>query len=156
MKSFLLSSILLCIWISSSYAQNCLNYSNCPSCDDPIIDYSDDLIAMLDQGGVGYNQFYNSANAAIELMRNYSGVITDDDWLLHMTIDYLCCYNVITYGEIIDTISNFYWEPLQLRFSKAICNYDNDILGTNSIVVLLDDESQAAAQAFIKKYRKCN
>jgi len=146
----LLLVILFSICLGS-YAQNCTNYTDCYSCDDPIIDYSNDFIAMLSQGGNGYDQFCNTSNAAIAIMNEYPGVITDDDWILHMTIDYMCCYSIITYGEIINIMAGISWEPLQLRFSKVICNYGgDDFSDLNSIIVLLDDESQAAAAAFIK------
>jgi len=144
--------VLLVVCISFGAAQNCSSYSTCGSCD--IIDYNNDLIAFLDQGpGDGFTQFYDSATAAINIMCQYPGVITNDDWILHMTIDYLCCYSVVTYGEIINIIAGVAWEPLNITFSNVICNYGGDgFSGLNSIVVMLDDDSQARAQAFIERF----
>lgn len=35
----------------------------------------------------------------------------------------LCCYSPFEYESIADIISVMPWEPMQVRFSKAICNF---------------------------------
>eukprot|EP01119_Soliformovum_irregulare_P010091 TRINITY_DN2466_c0_g1_i1.p1 TRINITY_DN2466_c0_g1~~TRINITY_DN2466_c0_g1_i1.p1 ORF type:complete len:193 (+),score=2.69 TRINITY_DN2466_c0_g1_i1:171-749(+) len=88
------------------------------------------------------------------ILNSYGGVYTDDKWFMHMTLQYLCCYGLSTYVEMVEALSTYQWKPFSLRFAKVICNYGGVGFGSNSIIVLLDDESQNEMLDFVEQIEK--
>jgi len=144
---FLLSLVILCV-----QADVCYNNTNCDAkCG--LLDYNNDVIALLAIGdSTGYQEYKASANKAIAIMKQYPGVLTNDDDILHMTLQYLCCLSVVEYTKAIEVMGAIKWAPLQIKFGQAVCNYGGDG-GANytSFIVYLDDESQKSVGAFVSQ-----
>jgi len=131
----------------------CTNRSNCFNYSCGFFEYSNDFITILgDKGGhPGFDEFYKSLGTAISIMRKHSGVITDDYYFPHMTIQYMCCYDLLQYEDIIGVINDFKWQPFNLTFDRVVCNNGGDgISEFISFIVLLDQESQDSMFAFVE------
>jgi hypothetical protein len=128
---------------------SCNNNTNCVDrCD--IIDYNTVTVTSLVQSSHGFEQFRNSVAIALAIMKSYPGVVTDDRVLLHMTLQYFCCYNPVQYEEIIYELKRFQWHPMDLRFNTTVCNVGGDgDSNYTSIIVLLDDEGQQILGEFV-------
>jgi len=91
----------------------------------------------------------------MDIMNKHPGVITDDKWILHMTIQYLCCYSFPDYVRIVEILASLKWKSFKIRFSKVICNYGGGLSSKdNSIIVLLDKESQDNVANFVENIEK--
>ncbi len=145
---------LLCTTVEASGSQfpndTCTAWQNCiDSCSvSKNGRWDDDTIAALGSWG----SYANHANAAISIMNRYPGVISTDATFLHTTIQYLCCYDLLTYEKFVSVISNSVWQPINITFGQAVCNSDAGANNHTSIIVLYDEPSQQAMSALVGRF----
>jgi len=114
---------------------------------------NDNIAFLGTSGSAGFTQFKASADKAIALMKQHGGVVTNDHDLLHMTVQYLCCYSVATYTDMITIISKVKWAPLHLYFKGVICNNGGDGNSNDiSVIVTLDPPSQQAVLSVVEQF----
>jgi len=135
------------IFIISVFGSNsCTNHTNCHKCSH-WYEFESDILILLEE----FDEFRNNMIDAIDIMKQYDGVITDDDLLLHSTLQYYCCYSFDDYIRIAEILDDYKWKPFNLTFSTAVCNLGGDgISSWNSIIVRLDDEGQTRMYNFVK------
>ena len=78
--------------------------------------------------------------------------------LIHMTVDYFCCYNHSEIEIIDNIISNYIWPPVEVRFEKLNCTLNGnfrDGFKENELVefmVIVDQESQNKLFPLVKEF----
>jgi len=84
---------------------------------------------------------------AVDIMRSFPGVQTDDRLDIHVSWMYLCC---VTEEEIVNKVfpamDAVRWSAPNASFSEVICNHDG------SIILHADDASQAAIGAIVARF----
>ena len=102
-----------------------------------------DGLALLD----GHAELLASIGRAVDVMRSFPGVTSDDRLDIHTTFQYLCC---VTVGELLakvyPALDGVQWAPVNVSYSKAVCNKDG------SIILMADDASQAALGALVARF----
>ncbi len=64
----------------------------------------------------------------------------DNRYILHTTVQYLCCYSPEEYETIADLIDSMSWEPINVTFNKIDCNYGDNLLPSwNSVDIFMDE-----------------
>jgi len=130
----------------------CTNRTNCGNYSCNFFQYSNDYITLLfaKSGRPAFDQFYKNLKTAVDIMRSFPGVITDDYYYPHMTIEYMCCYSLVQYLEIQSIINSYSWQPFNLTFKSVVCN--NGGSGVSewvSLIILLDAASEKRMLAFV-------
>jgi len=153
-----------CAWmalcLSSAYATlgaepTCSLYQNCGLKCNHTLDYDTAIIMGLEINTHSPDAalaFRQNMKAAVEIMKQHDGVKSDDIGFFHATLQYYCCYSATEYAQIAWIIENIKWQPFNISFGQAICNFDDiEKKGNSSIsfVVLMDDESQKQMAAFV-------
>jgi 2'-5' RNA ligase len=121
------------------------------------LEYSTDFIALLGDKGerTGYAQFYASFAKAVNILRSYPGVISDDYYVPHLTIQYLCCYTPMQWTRIIEAVNAVQWAPFNLTFQKVICNNGGDgFKSLISLIIVLDQKSQTLLGNFVDRLER--
>jgi len=123
---------------SSVEANNCTAWENCPGgCG--FGDWSDTTIASIGR----WKSLSDNCDKAIDIMEKHSGVESTDRGVIHTSLQYLCCYSIVTYTKWIDVINTYgSWASVNVTFDKAVCNMDNNDSDHTSIIVLMDAQSQ--------------
>jgi len=129
--------VVLCFCCVFTSANNCTAWHNCPGgCN--IGDWSDTTIASIGR----WASLNSNCDKAIDIMEKYNGVESTDRGVIHTSIQYLCCYSIITYTKWISVMENYGWESVNVTFDRAVCNMDNNDSDHTSIIVLMDQASQ--------------
>lgn len=153
---FVLAFVYICFGKDFQNA-TCLSRHNCPK--DCALNSA--IVALLADRLDGPSlSYWESIRKAVKIIKSFSnhGVKYDDQLFLHSTIMYPCCYSVEDYEQIIyPAIEQVQWEPFNISFDKAVCNYDNSTnTGTNvttmSIILLCNNETQIRLSALVKKF----
>eukprot|EP01121_Diplochlamys_sp_Union-15-3_P019049 TRINITY_DN7080_c0_g1_i1.p1 TRINITY_DN7080_c0_g1~~TRINITY_DN7080_c0_g1_i1.p1 ORF type:complete len:227 (+),score=24.67 TRINITY_DN7080_c0_g1_i1:50-730(+) len=142
---------LLLVFLVRTEGQTCNSYTNCDNTTCAHwYDYNNDCIASLDRDGPSFDGFKQSLATAVNIMRQYPGVLSDDSLLPHITVQYLCCLSFSQYVEVIGVIGSLKWSPFNVTFDKVICNKGgNGIDSAWSIVVLASQETQTVMANFV-------
>lgn len=72
----------------SRYAPTCTNWTNCDNATCGIFEFGNDMIAFLGDRSdkPAFAQFYQSFGKAVSILRSYPGVVTDDYYIPHLTL----------------------------------------------------------------------
>ena len=115
----------------------------CPtSCAHPGATEADGL-ALLD----GHLELLAHIGRAVDVMRSFPGVATDDRLDIHTTFQYICCVTVeelVT--KVYPALDSVQWAPVNISYSRATCNRDG------SVILMADDASQAALGAVVARF----
>jgi len=122
---------------------SCDQRSYCPaSCARPGAAETDGL-ALL----VADLPLLGSIGRAVDVMRRYPGVTSDDRLDIHTTFMYICCVTQTEITEkIFPALDSVAWAPVNISYSRAVCNEDG------SIILMADDASQAAMAALVARF----
>jgi len=134
-------------------AQQCRMYYNC----------IDHLCANLSESSPTLFQplvlnfpFEVVTSAAVALIRstNPKDVIsTDVGFKVHISLEYLCCYNDVQLQTISKILVGLKWDQVTgLRLGKVACAHGNQ--SRRSIVVYLDSNSQARAMKLVNQFEQ--
>jgi hypothetical protein len=138
----LLSLALLAASVSAAPA-TCDQRGYCPaSCARAGATEADGL-ALLD----GHLELLANIGRAVDVMRSFPGVATDDRLDIHTTFQYICCVTVeelVT--KVFPALDSVRWAPVNISYSRAVCNKDG------SIILMADDASQAALGAVVARF----
>jgi len=102
-----------------------------------------DGLALLD----GHLELLANIGRAVDVMRSFPGVATDDRLDIHTTFQYICCVTVeelVT--KVFPALDSVRWAPVNISYSRAVCNKDG------SIILMADDASQAALGAVVARF----
>eukprot|EP01116_Phalansterium_solitarium_P012685 TRINITY_DN29196_c0_g1_i1.p1 TRINITY_DN29196_c0_g1~~TRINITY_DN29196_c0_g1_i1.p1 ORF type:complete len:231 (-),score=40.25 TRINITY_DN29196_c0_g1_i1:54-746(-) len=151
LHQFPISAIVILLLLLATEISGCSSWQDCGDFGCSLPDYDNDFIASLMRNGAGFSEFGASLKKAVSILRKYPGVISDDADVRHMTVQYLCCYNVDDFARIVDIVRHIAWTPFNLTFAEVVCNLDhpghND--STVSFIVLADAASQLRMAAFV-------
>jgi len=131
--------VILCLSfvLPALAANNCTGWSNCKApC--KFGEWEDATIASVGR----WAAFNDNCNKAIDIMSKYPGVLSTDRGKIHLTFQYLCCYDLPTFTKYINVIDNYKWHSVNVTYVKAVCNMDKGDPDHTSIIVLLDPPSQ--------------
>ena len=128
--------------------QPCTRWHNCPPCGNGTSEV--DLLAFLSTEAATQPAslaYFLNVRKALEIIKSFGAVHSDDLFFLHTTVSYLCCYLPLQYTDaIFPALDAVAWPPLNVSFGAAVCNLDsatNDPpANTTSIILLLDEQSQ--------------
>ncbi len=140
---------VIALLLAACWAQeSCTTWHNCPPCGNSTVEV--DLLAFLsseaEKQPASLTYFLN-VRKALEIIKSFGPVHSDDLFFLHSTVSYLCCYQPAQYtGTIFPALDAVAWPPLNVSFARAVCNLDratnNPPANTTSIILLLDEQSQ--------------
>lgn len=139
----------------SCAASPCFDYGTCPPCPPSnTAIYSQDVIAPLSfNSNPAYFAFQENMVLAQTIMTGYPGVRSlDVPPLLHITFQYLCCYNEVDYYIIEQVLTDLDWQPVNVTFAAAVCN--NESADHLSFVAMLDAASQASLGLFVERIER--
>ena len=139
--SSLASLSLSCCAASAAPAQ-CDPRGYCPStCSRPGAVESDGFQLLY-----GQSALWTSVRKAVDVMRRFPGVLTDDALDPHTTFQYLCCLTPAELTEkVFPAMDAVQWAPVRASYAKAVCNVDG------SVILLADDATQAQMSAVVEK-----
>jgi len=138
---------LIAFLVYVSTATNCTGWHNCPGgCG--FGDWSDTTIASIGR----WKSLNNNCNKAIDIMEKHKGVTSTDRGVIHTSLQYLCCYSIVTYTKWIDIMSSYSWASVNVTFDQAVCNMDNNDSDHTSIIVLMDQASQAVMFNLVSRF----
>ncbi len=84
---------------------------------------------------------------AVDIMRQFPGVNSDDRLDIHTTFMYICCVNEDDLvNKVFPALDAVKWAPTNISYSKVICNKDG------SIILLADNTSQAVLGALVARF----
>lgn len=139
---FFLFLILLNLFVNG---QECSPRSYCPpinTCADVTNAYENDGITLLDF----HPELVSNVEKAINIIRKYPGVTSDDALIVHTSFMYLCCqYYNDTIDKAYPAMDSVSWLPFNVSYDAPICNHDG------SIILMADAQSQIAMQAVVSK-----
>ncbi len=143
MRATLFTFLTPLIFASVGAAPLCSQLPYCPSnCTRPGATETDGF-TILDT----HLELLSNIGKAVDIMRSFPGVTTDDRLDIHVSFQYICC---VTIDEIVTkvfpAIDSVKWAPMNVSFSQAICNMDG------SIILAVDDASQAALAAVVAEF----
>ena len=88
-----------------------------------------------------------SVGRAVDIMKRSAGVLSNDRFIVHLTLMYICCASrAIAQNILLPAFRSVTWQPLNISYSKAICNADG------SIILLADDITQASLSALVQQF----
>eukprot|EP01103_Thecamoeba_quadrilineata_P018883 TRINITY_DN7430_c0_g1_i1.p1 TRINITY_DN7430_c0_g1~~TRINITY_DN7430_c0_g1_i1.p1 ORF type:complete len:249 (-),score=46.23 TRINITY_DN7430_c0_g1_i1:40-720(-) len=135
------------------FSQTCSNTTNCDAKCRGLEYNSDSVIPLLTQADIGFIEFQEKANKAIKIIRQYPGVVGNEDLDLRMTLQYFCCYAPHQYDQVAEAIRSVVWEPFDLKFSTAECySGGNRNASDSSIVVVLDNKTQKQVASVVEAF----
>jgi hypothetical protein len=115
-----------------------------PTCTRPGATEADGF-ALLD----AHLELLTSIGRAVDIMRSFPGVNTDDRLDIHTTFQYLCCVTIEELiGKVYPALDAVKWAPVNVSYSHAVCNKDG------SIILMADAASQAALGAVVEKFEE--
>jgi len=144
---FTLRALIVLLAVGATTANNCTSWHNCVG-DCPFGTWSDTTIASIGR----WASFNDNMDKAMDIMLKYPGVTSLDRGIVHLSLQYLCCYDIVQYSRYIDVISNYKWHSVNITFGKAVCNMDEGDPDHTSFIVLVDDKSQAALASLVKGF----
>jgi hypothetical protein len=129
----------------------CHRWINCPSnCSSP-----DQHLSVTLAWLYSFEEFRNNMDKAMDIMNQFWGVYyTDYGPLLHMSLNYFCCYTDEELIRIAGIIADMEWRPLNVTFRNVTCNWDETEPDVVALLVLADDESQKELAAFVDRIEK--
>ena len=141
-RAYYCFTALLAAALAAQAAQQCDSHGYCPSnCSRPGAVESDGFQLLYGQAAL-----WSSVGKAVEVMRRFPGVLTDDALDPHTTFQYLCC---LTPAELTDKVfpamDAVQWAPVRASYAKAVCNVDG------SVILLADDATQAQMSAVVEQ-----
>jgi 2'-5' RNA ligase len=88
-----------------------------------------------------------SVGRAIDIMKRAPGVLSSDRFIVHLTLMYICCASRdIARSILLPAFRSVSWQPLNISYSKAVCNADG------SIILLADASTQASLSALVEQF----
>ncbi len=83
----------------------------------------------------------------MDIMKRSAGVLSNDRFIVHLTLMYICCASrAIAQNILLPAFRSVSWQPLNISYSKVICNADG------SIILLADDITQASLSALAQQF----
>ena len=93
----------------------------------------------------------DSVGRAVDVMKRYPGVRTDDRFIVHLTLMYICCASPeIAKSILLPAFRSVSWKPMNISYSRAICNADG------SVILLADAVTQASLAALVTEFEKAS
>ena len=134
--------LLLTVLAAAVSSQPCDPHRYCPStCTRAGAGESDGLTLLL-----AHAELVGSVSKAVDVMRRFPGVLTDDRLVPHTTFQYLCC---LTAAELssraFPAMDAVRWAPFNVTYDRVVCNVDG------SIILLADAPSQAVMGAVVAR-----
>eukprot|EP00294_Goniomonas_avonlea_P009350 CAMPEP_0114555770 /NCGR_PEP_ID=MMETSP0114-20121206/8930_1 /TAXON_ID=31324 /ORGANISM="Goniomonas sp, Strain m" /LENGTH=229 /DNA_ID=CAMNT_0001740925 /DNA_START=23 /DNA_END=712 /DNA_ORIENTATION=- len=133
-----------------SASLTCSSYVDCETCvnSTDLVRYNGFSISFLH----AFPEFKESATRAIEVLKEYKGVIHDMRNELHVTFQYFCCYSLKEYETIIQVLEKTPWEPVNISFSHVECwNGNKD---WKDVFVVASPESQTALLRLVESFEQ--
>jgi len=114
-------------------------------------------IALLWQalGQPGFAQFRSGMDRAVQLLRELQpeGVVSDDKLDPHVSLQYLCCWDVRQNMTAAKAIRSVPWSPIDIRFDRIVCNYGGGGVETNtSFIAMVDAAGQQALLELVERF----
>jgi len=122
---------------------SCDQRGYCPTnCTRPGAAESDGFAILL-----AHLELLGNIGKAVDIMRSFPGVNSDDRLDIHTTFLYLCCVTQTELSsKVFPALDSVAWAPINISYSKAVCNKDG------SIILMADDMSQAALGALVARF----
>jgi hypothetical protein len=103
----------------------CSSWHNCLKCQNGTIEV--DMLAFLsveDQSSA--LAYFENVHRAVELAKSFGPLHSDDQFFLHTTVQYLCCYSLDDVNKkVVPALRSVPWQPFNVSFAEVVCNYDN-------------------------------
>jgi len=133
---------LLALAAAAAAPASCDQRGYCPAaCAKPGGTETDGL-ALLD----GHLPLLGAVGRAVDVMRSFPGVLTDDRLDIHTTFMYLCCVTLEEIAlKVLPALDSVQWAAPNVSYSEAVCNKDG------SIILMADAASQAAIGAVVAR-----
>jgi hypothetical protein len=129
---------------------SCINGTNCDDGGCEWYELSQATFVFLEEySGEPFDEFASNMKQAVSILEKYGTVITDDNYILHISLQYLCCYSVVQYWDIIDVLEKVPWQPINLTFTSTVCASGGD--GDLSILALVDQPTQQILANFVEQ-----
>jgi hypothetical protein len=136
-------ALALCLVTALGAPATCDQRGYCPSTCTRSGATETDGLALLD----AHVELLANIGRAVDIMRTFPGVNTDDRLDIHTTFQYLCC---VTPSELLTKVfpalDAVQWAPVNISYSRAVCNKDG------SIILMADEPSQAALGAVVAAF----
>ena len=84
-------------------------------------------------------QIFDNFLKAISILESFGPLKSKDLFDIHVSFQYLCCYNLADYEKIIKIYKSVPWKPFKISLSKVVCIKSGD---TISIVALVNNNTQ--------------
>eukprot|EP00039_Didymoeca_costata_P010834 m.146895 g.146895 ORF g.146895 m.146895 type:complete len:220 (-) comp14978_c0_seq7:1311-1970(-) len=108
----------------------------------------------------GEQELLNSAKLAMEAVQQFGPVSNPSIGSLHLSFQYLCCYNDTELQHVSEVIHAVKWQPINVTFSRIVCaagefvalaspTSQGDLFG----VVSAMEEAMAVAGIAVHRYR---
>ncbi len=82
-------------------------------------------------------------------MQRYPGARSDDRFIVHLTLMYICCVTPdIAKSILLPAFRAVVWVPLNISYSHAVCNVDG------SIILLADADTQSSLSALAVQFEQ--
>lgn len=96
--------------------------------------------------------FDEQMKAAGEILQQYGDASVTYGSGLHMSLNYFCCYSQADFHVIDDVLGEMQWPALNVTFDHPVWRIDSDYDTADhySIIVLLDDPSQAVMGGLVR------
>ena len=102
-----------------------------------------------------------SVGRAVDIMKRYPGTLTNDRFIVHLTLMYICCASpAVAKGVLLPAFRSVRWRPPNISYAHAVCNADGSIIlladaaTQRSLSTLVEQfEAAAAARGFVMQRR---
>lgn len=155
---FVVMMMVMTMGPSGAMSQQCSSLSNCPVCEPPLleVDLLAPMVASLQPSSLA---LLANVRKALSILRTMGSVVSDDEWDLHSTTQYLCCYSLdnVTHS-IFPALDKIHWSPFNVSILQLVCNFDNATShgahNTTSLILRLAPSSQAAMAALVAQFEQ--
>jgi 2'-5' RNA ligase len=80
-------------------------------------------------------------------MKEYPGALTNDRFIVHLTLMYICCASpAIAKDILLPAFRSVAWASYNISYSSAVCNADG------SIILRADEATQSSLAALVQKF----
>jgi hypothetical protein len=80
-------------------------------------------------------------------MQRYPGARSDDRFIIHLTLMYICCATpAVAKSILLPAFRSVVWAPMNISYSHAVCNVDG------SVILLADDDTQSLLAALVVQF----
>ena len=150
---FSAAALLLCASAESTVLSNtvfeCTSASYCDPCtnDTTQIQMSGSTRSLMGNS-TGEKQLQLAVHHMVETVNKRFGNVSNDvESHLHLSFQYLCCYNKTELQLIARALSTVRWQPVPVRFSRVVCAAD-------MVIALADPSSQGALFSVVSAFEE--